>query len=175
MPRGRHAPVSRGRGPKRQVTWVGPADQAYITVASTTKVIIAFFRPEITVPSIDKATIVRTRGQVSITFDSFAADKSIVGAYGAGIVSFDAFTAGVASVPGPFSDADWGGWYLWRSFTKNFEFFDATGSLLGSSEQEVDSKAMRKIGTSEVMVFVAESQSGAFNISMPLRTLIKLS
>jgi len=40
---------------------------------------------------------------------------------------------------------------------------------------EVDSKAMRKVGENEVLVTIAESQGGAFNISTPLRTLVKFS
>ena len=40
---------------------------------------------------------------------------------------------------------------------------------------EVDSKAMRKVTDDETIVLVAESQVGAYKISMPLRLLLKLS
>jgi len=40
---------------------------------------------------------------------------------------------------------------------------------------EVDSKAMRRMGPNKVLVGIAESQSGAYTISSPLRTLVKLS
>jgi len=175
--RGRSFPARGRSGPKRLVSWLAPADQGFIGVASTAKVIVGSFTPALLVPSIDRATIVRTRGQVSVKFGAYTADLTIVGAVGMGVVSADAFAAGVASVPGPFSDADWDGWYMWRSFGYHWEVSAAgsTGQGRASNEFEVDSKAMRKIGTNEVCVIVAESQSGAFEINVPLRTLLKLS
>ncbi len=166
-------PVARGA--RRRTQWVGPADQQYVAVATTAKTLIGSFTPATAVPSMNNPTVVRVRGEVSITPQAFSADVTIVGAYGVAIVSTDAFAAGAASVPGPFDDADWGGWLVWRSFSRIFEFADATGFFWGSFEQEVDSKAMRKMGSNDTMVLVAESQLGAFFISMPLRFLMKLS
>ncbi len=123
-----------------------------------------------------RPTVVRTRGEVSIRpAVGAAADVGIVGAYGLAVVSTDAFAAGVASIPQPFQDADWGGWFVWRSFSINFEFVSAIGQGLSQHNQEVDSKAMRKVDTNETIVLIAESQAGAFDISMPLRLLFKLS
>ena len=167
---------TRGRsGPKRVTSWVGPADQAFLSVATGAKVIISIFTLATSVPSLDRPTIVRTRGEVSVHPASAAADVSIVGAFGLAVVSTDAFAAGVASIPGPFDDADWEGWYVWRSFSFRYELLDATASLIFTRSWEVDSKAMRRLGTNTTCVAVAESQSGAFEISMPLRTLIKLA
>jgi len=42
-------------------------------------------------------------------------------------------------------------------------------------DQEVDSKGMRKVSDNENMVMIAQSQAGAFNIAMHLRTLWKLA
>ena len=158
---------------KRRSVWIAPALQAYVSVATATKVIISSFNPEAS--GIHFPTVVRTRGQVAIKATSAAVDNTSVGAYGVGVVSEDAFAAGVGSIPGPFSDADWPGWFVWRSFTYRFEFSDATGALLMNMVQEVDSKAMRKVGLNEVIVTVAESFIGAFDVSMPLRKLLKLS
>ncbi len=155
------------RGAKRLTTWSGPADQGYVAVASAGATLIAsstFAQP---------ATVVRVRGQVSLQVAT-AADLSIVGAFGMGVVSQEAFNAGVASIPEPFSDGDWGGWFVWRSFSYRWEFSDASGNVAMPWNFEIDSKAMRKIEANEVIVFVAESQSGAFSISTPLRVLIKL-
>jgi len=173
MPRPR-ARGFRGRGPQRQVTWVGPADQGYTAVATTAKVIIGSFDPAAN--GLAKPTVVRTRGQVSINGGTGqSADLEIVGAFGLAVVSDRAFAAGVASIPGPFSDAGWDGWFVWRSFNFTQEFLDATGIFLNFVNQEVDSKAMRKVTDDETIVLVAESQSGALKISMPLRMLLKLS
>ena len=144
-------------------------------MATTTKVIIASFDPSTATPSIDQATIVRTRGQVVIKLGTYVADLSISGAYGVAIVSSDAFAAGIASIPGPFDDADWDGWYVWRSFGGHYEVKGGESSLLGSWHYEVDSKAMRRIGPNQTLVMIAESQAGEFAIGMHLRTLMKLA
>ncbi len=162
------------RGPQRQVTWIGPADQAFISIPSTTKVIVASF--DANSAGLPKPTVVRTRGVVSVRADiPLAADQSFVGAFGVAIVSDRAFAAGAASIPGPFDDAGWDGWFVWGSFGDTYEFSDATGILSVSKDHIVDSKAMRKVTDDETIVFMAESQSGAFDINMPLRMLLKLS
>jgi len=160
------------RGPRRQTTWIGPADQGYITIGAGAKVIIASFDPAAN--GMNKPTVVRTRGMVSVN-PVIAGDAQIVGAYGIGIVSDEAFAAGVAAVPGPINDADWGGWFVWRSFAFTQAQLDATGSLIQSVQMDVDSKAMRKMSTNETVVLVAESQAVGFEISMGLRLLFKLS
>jgi len=121
-------------------------------------------------------TIIRNRGVVVVKPQSFGADVDVLGAFGVGIVSAEAFAAGVASVPSPYLDADWAGWMVWRTFAFHFEFASAlTIALPANISFEVDSKAMRKIGPNEVLVYVAESQAGALSIFDGLRTLIKLS
>ena len=119
-------------------------------------------------------TVTRIRGQAS--FRAVATtDFDVVGAIGIGIVSDEAFAAGVASIPGPFDSADWGGWMLWRSFSFRVEFADNTGFAYCPWYFDIDSKAMRKMAPNETMVIMAESQQGAFQTSIPIRTLIKLS
>ncbi len=158
-----------GRSPQRLTQWIGPADQSYLAVASAGETIISSFAAE------EALTITRSRGQLSIIPSVFSADVEITGAYGEGVVSAEAFAAGVVSLPSPFRDADWGGWLLWRAFSYRFEFADATGVDFPNWTMELDSKAQRRMGPNEVLVAVAESQSGAFRVSAPLRTLIKLS
>lgn len=156
-------------GRKRLAQWLAPAVQGYTAVAATGATILAFASFE------EPLTIVRTRGQISVRPTVATADLDIVGAFGAAIVSTEAFTAGIASVPEPFSDADWGGWYVWRSFAYSMEFGTAVGVERLSWDFEVDSKAMRKLSSNETIVFVAESIVGAFSITSSLRTLLKLS
>ncbi len=168
MPRPR-----RSSGSRRQTTWVGPPAQGYVTVASTAKTLVGSFDPEASF--MVAPTIVRTRGMVSFRLSSFAADLAIVGAVGVGVVSDRAFAAGAASIPGPFTDASWGGWLAWRSFAFNFDVTTDVGRLLASWTLEMDSKAMRKIAIDETIVLMAESQQGALEVAMPLRLLMKLS
>jgi len=156
-------------GRKRTTEWIGPADQNFVGVGSGGATLIASSSFEIS------STIIRTRGAVTIRPAVTVADAAIVGAFGMGIVSAEALAAGIASIPEPFSDGDWGGWFVWRSFGYELEFEDATGVSYPSWGFEVDSKAMRKIGPSEAIVFVAESQFGAFDIAASLRLLAKLT
>ncbi len=119
----------------------------------------------------DPGTIIRTRGSISVFPSVFSADINIVGAFGIGLVSAEAFAAGVASVPEPFTDSDWGGWMVIQPFALRFEFQDATGTMQGSWTFDIDSKAQRKVEPNSVMVVVAESITGAFNIADTTRLL----
>ena len=122
-----------------------------------------------------KPTIVRTRGIVSVFPTSAAADLNIVGAVGMGIVSDQAFDAGVASMPEPMTDANWGGWLVWHAFSYHLEFGTNASINYPRWDFEVDSKAMRKVGVNETVIIIAESTTGAFSISASLRQLYKLS
>lgn len=156
-------------GPRRKVQWIGPAVQGYVSVANAGATLIS-----VSTTFETAATLVRTRGQISVQPGSFAADLNIVGAFGCGIVSAEAGAIGITAIPTPFRDADWGGWYVWRSFSLHLDVQSAIGFSLEMENFEVDSKAMRKVGQNESLVWVAESQAGAFDISTPLRQLIKL-
>ncbi len=122
-------------------------------------------------------TVVRVRGEVSVMPTVTNTGVKIGFAYGLAVVSDEAFAAGAASIPGPFRDAAWGGWFVWGA--GRFEWVVGTNvGILGQSanwSREVDSKAMRKIGTNETIVFMVESQIGALDISMHLRLLFLLS
>ena len=159
----------RGRSGARRLTqWLGPALQDFLSVADGGATLISSLSFE------EPLTVTRVRGMVSLRASS-AADLNIVGAYGEGIVSTEAFNAGVASIPEPFTDADWGGWFVWRSFSYRFDSITQAGVFTTDWNFEVDSKAMRKVQPNETLVAVAESFNGAYSISAPLRTLLKLS
>ena len=119
-------------------------------------------------------TVIRNRGQISIQPQAFNADLAIVGAFGLIVVSNEAFVAGVGSIPEPFTDGD-ADWLVWRAFSYRFDFGTNVGLSFPDWQLEIDSKAMRKMGPNDVMVGIAESQQGAFDISPPIRTLVKLS
>ncbi len=173
MARARSFPA-RGRPPRRQVTWIGPASQGFQSVGSTNSVIIASFDPAAN--GLAKPTVVRTRGEVTIRpATAVVTDLEVTAAYGLAVVSDKAFAAGAASIPEPFDDAGWDGWFVWRSISYSQEAGDATGFTVVSHSQEVDSKAMRKVTDDETIVLMAQSKSGAFRIDMPLRLLLKLS
>ena len=159
------------RGGNRRLTeWSTFDDGGYTVVTAGGATILSGIAFE------DPGTIVRTRGVISIKPAAFSADVNIFGAFGIGLVSAEAFAAGIASVPEPFSDADWGGWMVLQPFTMNFEVTTDVGRLLGSMQMVIDSKAMRKVEPSSVMVAVVESApaSAAFEFADLTRLLQKL-
>ncbi len=162
-----------GRSVRRKTTWVGPADQQFVSVATGASVIIASFDPQ--GAAMLAPTIVRTRGQISFRWNTTGADSTLSGAFGVGIVSDEAFAAGTASIPRPFDDADWGGWLLWGAFAMQLDFNTGVGAQMLYETREADSKAMRKVTANETVVLMCESQSGAVDIAMHLRLLFKLS
>ncbi len=152
----------------RLTQWIGPANQGYVNVASGGATLLASASFE------DPVTQMRARGQVSVVPQSFGSDVTLVGAFGICVVSTEAFNVGITAIPEPFTDADWGGWYVWRSFSYRWEFATAEASNPINWNFEIDSKAMRKVSANETIVQIAESQVGAFSISTPIRELIKL-
>ena len=164
---------ARRDGPRRQVTWIAPADQSYVSVSSGQKVIVGSFDPS--AAGFAKPTVVRSRGLVSIKPTSIAASLTMSGAWGIGVVSQQAFAAGLASIPGPFTDAQWDGWFAWGAIIQHFAFHSGVAAEIDSVEHVVDSKAMRKISQNEIMILMVESQGGAFDIGLHVRTLFKLS
>ena len=158
------------RGNKRVNAWVASADQGGQSLASNASAIMQ------SNATLGGTTIVRTRGLLLVRPQGFGADLDMQGALGIGIVSDQAFAAGAGSVPGPWTDADWDGWFVWQPWALRVEFSDATGVLVPANVNwEIDSKAMRKVQFNETVVIVAESQAGAVIIETPFRMLIKLA
>jgi len=92
-------------------------------------------------------------------------------------VTAAAVTAGVASVPTPITEVEWEGW-LWHEF---FSFHSPVATAgIGSAAREkivIDSKAMRKVETQDVVILVMEAVvSGAASMTImgQSRMLIKL-
>ncbi len=155
---------------KRLTQWIGPAAQGYIAVASTGATLISSSSFS------EAATVVRTRGVVSVQPGSFSADLNFIGGFGVAIVSQDALGIGITAVPKPLTDSSWGGWLVWRTFAGHLDVQSAVGFDVQSMVNfEVDSKSMRKFSPNEAMIMVAESETGAFDIYDGTRSLIKLS
>ncbi len=126
------------------------------------------------------ATILRIRGSGGlIMFDETvqAGDEIDIG-IGIGIVSTDAFNAGVASLPNPLGDFEYPWLYLAQ---QDLVCTVAIGDqALGSTTYrfpDVDTRAMRKIKPSQALVYVFESGGAAgapvTNLKFPtLRVLI---
>jgi len=105
--RGRGRTVVRSQ--RRLTQWVGSADAGYLAIAAGASVIVE------SNATLTGTTIVRLRGELSVRPSTFGADLDLVGALGIGIVSDQAFAAGSASIPGPWTDKDWDGWFVWQA------------------------------------------------------------
>ena len=98
-----------------------------------------------------------------------------IGAWGMGIVSAQAFVAGAASIPGPYTDVEWDGWFAHGFWGFRQTAAGTVGNLVVNSQfMEIDNKAMRKINDTDVMVVMAESQADAARVSIQFRMLVKL-
>ena len=144
----------RRAGVRRKTTWVGPADQGAVVVTSAGATLLSSFTPNDA--GMLNSTVVRTRGLISIAPNAVTADVLIDGAFGIGVVSVQAFAAGIASIPEPFDEASWDGWFVWTPIIYDFEFGTAVGVQTPANQIiEIDSKAMRKVESTDVVVVVA--------------------
>ena len=95
-----------------------------------------------------KNTLVRIRGMAVVFLTTLtSAGDGFDGALGIGLVSNEAFAAGVASQPGALTDADWDGW-VWHSFFHvhgvTATVSDGVNANLFMVRIPIDSKAQRK-------------------------------
>ena len=156
------------RGSQRKTEWIGFADQGMLAVTGNTNQIVG------NLPFTDPATFVRARGLFSVGVQATSADKTILGAFGAAIVTDQAFAAGAASIPGPWTENDWGGWFVHQVFSLQFEFTTDIGWNIIQSTYVIDSKAMRKIGDGETLVLMVETSAADCQVNPAVRFLVKL-
>ena len=116
---------SRGftRGTRKATDWSASAIQTgSVAIAAATKALLQTF-----VPVAGGETIIRTRGTFSVASDQAGASELQIGALGICIVSDIAAAAGAASIPGPATNAAWGGWFVHQYFSRWFEFISGVG------------------------------------------------
>jgi len=154
---------------RRKTDWINSADQAYIAIAGNTNVLHQ------SAVMLDGETIVRTRGIMSSQPSVYSADLNVIGAMGMAVVSEQAAVAGAGSIPGPWTNAAWDGWFVHEYYTWNFEFLSSVGVNTPSSVQQViDSKAMRKVEAGDRLVVMVESEGDAHLVAVNFRMLFKL-
>ncbi len=130
-----------------------------VAVAATTKVLIASAAGS---PAGVDLTILRTRGIAAFIPSAPTVDRFSSGAFGFIIVSAQAIAAGVASIPGPATNADNDGWFVHEWFMTQMEFGTAVGIQFDAAQQRLyDSKAKRILQEGESIAMVAEVLSGS--------------
>ena len=158
---------------KRSVkVWIGPAEQGYVAVADNTKVLLASTAGF----GLGSAgTVIRTRGLLSVRPTSEGTSVSFDGAFGMAVVSATALATGITAIPGPFTDADWSGWFLYQFYGMRYSVQTAIGTDLVAVNWEIDSKAMRKVAGDSAIVIIGESRQGAVSILSHMRVLFQES
>ena len=141
------------RGFRPQTNWAAVAPATEQTLTFATKFLIGSFT--VTSPE----TVRRTFGILNWWSDQTVNDERPMGAFGMCVVSNEAFAAGVASMPGPFTDADSDLWFVHQFMFAAFEqsgTVDGFESAAGQS-YAINSKAMRKVTDDERVVMILEN------------------
>ncbi len=121
-------------------------------------------------------TIVRSRLSVFWGTDQAATSEFAQAVFSSQVVTAAAATAGIGSVPTPLTETD-ADFIIYRPMFSDLRLasavgFDQTG---GNQTFEVDSKAMRKLGIDDQLVFVIENRSPVgTQIAIEGRMLVKL-
>ena len=174
---------TRQSGPKRKISWIGgvnviPTNEA--NLAGQTAVLHSSLDTRLAANS--KAvgfTIVRTLGTFGVTVQASSTRTNVIGAFGICIVNGEAFDAGVASLPTPWTESPDNRWYVHQYF--NFTSIPGTGNVsnVGSAVGEqimIDSKGMRKLNEGDVFCLMVENASlDSMAFYFNVRTAVKLS
>ena len=175
MARGRSGYGSSRRGTARRLTsWgAGPGSQSSLGVSASSN---SFLGAGLVITSDEEVTIVRIRGLFRVLLTAATAvGDGFFGAVGIGIVATSAFDAGISSVPTPVTEVSWEGW-LWHSFFGVHRSL-GDGAPSESTDLVIDSKAMRKQNSDEVLyaaVELTEEGTATADLYLDARVLDKL-
>ena len=183
---------SRSRLPqsqRRKTSWnIGPqsgVDGASIQIAASQATLLNGGAAVLA----EGTTLVRTRGEFTAYLKTVAAGgDGFHGAFGIGVATGAAFTAGVASLPTPLTEETWDGWLYHRYFgifaggpvaaATAQQQLDAVAPTSGALRIEVDSKAMRKLQVDMTIFAVIEvvelGAASQMEFSFNSRMLVKL-
>ena len=127
--------------------------------AASTKLLIGSFT--LSNPDINE-TVRRTVGLLQVFSDQIIATEDQVGAFGMCVVMDTAIAAGVASLPGPVTEANDNIWFVWQPVLQGLEFLTGVGFLTAFDRHyPIDSKAMRKVEEGQSVAMIAESTAGS--------------
>ena len=133
-------------------------------------------------PTVEGLTLLRTRGQLVIrSSNQLAVSDGFHGAIGLGISTVSAFDIGVTALPKPITDETWEGWYWLKHFqvlAQTATEADGSNAVSTVMQIEIDSKAMRKKPTTEVVSFgmleFVEVGTATLNFDAQCRELVAL-
>ena len=155
MPPRRGFPQGKVRVPRRSSSW--DAGTGGTTIDARSGSGSAFVGSAIT-PTTSGLTVVRTRGLLSLMLTlATAAGDGFVGAFGIGLATFAAVTAGIGSVPTPVTEIGDENWLYWSPIFAMNPIVSSAGITRSAFQQIiVDSKAMRKFDDGMAMYAALE-------------------
>ena len=175
MARRRRTSFPRSGGTRRLVSWsLGP--EGVLSPASTSASVF----PSGTIANETDLTLVRTRGELLLSLlTSSGAQAGFQWAFGMCIVSENAAGVGATAIPSPVTDDFWDGWFLHvQGALKCVTATVVDGSRFSSARIILDSKAMRKLHFTDVVVGCFETvEVGTATMHAELRSrlLFKLA
>ena len=147
----------RGRSGPANRSWTGTVSTTAVSVPVSTKVLLT--RVVLSNPGIDE-TVLRTVGSISVTSDQTAATENQLGAFGLIIVNDVAATLGVTVIPGPVTDIDDDGWFVYVPVVQRLVVATAVGTVNGV-RYNFDSRAKRIIHDGTGIAVMIENASAA--------------
>ncbi len=167
---------SRQQSNQRHTEWLGTPPSTGVTVlGAATSVLFGFFDTRDASNFFPGPfTIVRTRGLFSAQSD-LATGGDPFGAFGFTVVSGEAFDAGIASIPTPYTENDEDRWFV-NQFWQQIAINTGDARIYTQNVYPFDSKAMRKVNNGDVIVAIVENASATqgSHMLMDFRLLIKL-
>jgi len=140
--------------------WARLVETTFTTVPVSSKVLMATL--SLDNPGLTE-TVIRSRGIISVITDTplAAAPQVQLGAFGIVVINDLALAAGAASIPGPVTDQDDEGWFVWQPIGQAIDATGSTAVTAVSKEYHFDSKAARRIETGFGAALMVENASAA--------------
>ena len=131
------------RRPQRTTNWARFLNTSQSVVPAATKLLIGTM--VLSNPGIGE-TVRRVRGRFLVMSDQTSAYEFQLGAFGMVIANDLALAAGAASLPGPGTDGNDDGWFVWEPFGQLAQATEAGSTHDGIHVgHDFDSKGMRRI------------------------------
>jgi len=167
-------PIRPARGPRRQTLWI-PFGPTLFTLTAAGQSLLLFSLNAAAL-ALRPFTVVRTRGEFHYRSDQVVASEEYGGVVGMAVVSDQAVAIGITAVPSPVTDMGSDLFYLLESGMGSIDVLSSVGVTELGHIHKFDSKAMRKVDSSEDIVVTAETpaNSTSFRIWFSGRMLVKL-
>ena len=162
----------------RQFNWIGGIQTAFdaFVLAAGGSQIISSVDTRVTGAIAAPYTVTRVRGYLTVWSDQVAGAEFPHGAFGYLLVNGEAFDAGVASIPTPFSEAGDGRWLYHAYWACPSEIRATDGLQTNFFNHTIDGKGQRKVVDGDVLLAVIENGStvGGVRVIQNGRVGIKL-